>query len=171
MLSDLVDVEQNVKYHPEGSVWNHTMMVVDEAAQRRGKSEEPAVFMWGALLHDIGKKPATMVRKGKITSYNHERIGSRMAVELLKSLDREPGFVDRVRALVRWHMEPLFVNKGLPFLNIKNMLKEVSLDEIALLSACDRLGRGDMSEQKIEDEMKGIDFFLERCRKVQDKNH
>jgi putative nucleotidyltransferase with HDIG domain len=163
-------VEQNVKYHPEGSVWNHTMMVVDEAAGRRSNSEEPKVFMWAVLLHDIGKKPATIVRKGKITSYNHERIGSRMAAEFLKSLDREPGFIDKVKALVRWHMEPLFVNKGLPFLNIKGMLREVPLDEITLLSTCDRLGRGDMSEQKREDEMKGIDFFLERCRKVKGKN-
>jgi len=32
MISDLIKTEQNLEYHPEGSVWNHAMLVVDEAA-------------------------------------------------------------------------------------------------------------------------------------------
>jgi len=35
MISDLIKTEQNLEYHPEGSVWNHAMLVVDEAAKRK----------------------------------------------------------------------------------------------------------------------------------------
>ena len=48
-------------------------------------------------------------------------------------------------------MQPLFVNKNLPF------------KEIALISLCDRLGRGGMSEGKREEEIKAIDLFIEKC--------
>lgn len=164
MLSDLKNVEQNIKYHPEGNVWNHTMLVVDEAADRKFKSENKRVFMWASLLHDIGKTPTTKLRKGKLTSYNHEMVGKKMAVEFLNMFNQKPDFVDDVAALIRWHMEPLFTAKDLPFSNIKGMLWEVSLDEIALLSLCDRFGRGDMSKEKMEDEERGIEMFIKKCR-------
>lgn len=166
MLSDLKKTDQNIKYHPEGSVWNHTMMVVDEAAGRRDKSSNPRVFMWSALLHDIGKAPTTRVRLGRITSYNHERIGRDMAEEFLDFFGEDRVFIHEVSALVRWHMEPLFILKGLPFSNIKKMLEETSLQEVALLSLCDRFGRGDMSQKKMEDEEIGIRIFIEKCKKV-----
>ncbi len=60
-------------------------------------------------------------------------------------------------------MQPLFVNKNLPFKDIETMVKEVSIKEIALISLCDRLGRGDMSEGKREEEIKAIDLFIEKC--------
>lgn len=169
MLSDLINTDQNTKYHPEGAVWNHVMMVVDEAATRREESENPRAFMWAALLHDIGKAPTTRIRKGKITSYNHEKVGHDMALEFLRSFTEDEELIEGVSSLVRWHMEPLFAAKNLPFANIKQMLRETSLDEIALLSTCDRLGRGDMSSEKAEDEKKGIENFVEKCIKVKEE--
>ncbi len=34
--------------------------------------------MWGALLHDLGKAPTTKIRKGKITSYDHDKVGAEL---------------------------------------------------------------------------------------------
>lgn len=166
MLSDLKSVMQNEKFHPEGSVWNHTKLVVDEAAGMRDKSRNPRVFMWASLLHDIGKAPTTKVRNGRITSYNHEKIGSKMAQEFLGVFQLDDEFINNVAALVRWHMEPLFWTKNLPFSNMKGMLSQVSLNEIALLSLCDRFGRGDMSEDKRKDEKKGVEIFIDKCEKM-----
>lgn len=167
MISDLKATDQNTKYHPEGAVWNHVMMVVDEAASKRNESEDPRAFMWAALLHDIGKAPTTRIRNGKITSYNHEKVGRDMSQEFLRNYFSDEDFISRVSRLIRWHMEPLFIAKNLPFANIKQMLIETSLDEIALLSTCDRLGRGDMSPKKAADEKKGIENFVEKCREVE----
>ena len=47
MLHKLKDTEQSPKHHPEGNVWNHTLLVLDEAAGLRTKSKMPQVFMWG----------------------------------------------------------------------------------------------------------------------------
>lgn len=170
MLSELTTVEQRRKYHPEGDVWTHTLMVVDEAAERRDNSTNPRVLMWAALLHDIGKAPATKIRNGKITSYDHEKIGKEMTIEFLRQFTDDYDFIKDVAAMVRWHMEALFVLKDLPFSNISEMLEEVPLNEIALLNLCDRLGRGEMTHEKAEDEIKGIRIFVEKCREYERKH-
>jgi tRNA nucleotidyltransferase (CCA-adding enzyme) len=46
LLGDLKEVEQSPVHHPEGSVWEHTLMVVDLAAEGKGLSQDPRVFMW-----------------------------------------------------------------------------------------------------------------------------
>jgi len=165
MISNLIKTEQNLEYHPEGNVWNHTMMVVDEAAKRRHSSEKPRVFMWAALLHDIGKGPTTKVRKGKITSYDHDEVGERMAREFLEFFNQEEEFIIQVAALVRWHMQLLFVVKDLPWENVERMDEETSIEEVALLGRCDRLGRGNMNRATIEKEEKNVKIFLEKSKK------
>ncbi len=69
---------QSPQHHPEGSVWNHTLLVVDEAAKIKEQSADPRTFMWAALLHDLGKPSTTMRRKSKITSYDHDKVGAQL---------------------------------------------------------------------------------------------
>lgn len=80
MLWKLKSTEQSKKYHPEGSVWNHTLLVLDEAAKVRTQSKDAIAFMWAALLHDIGKPSTTRTRNGKITSYDHDKAGEKLSV-------------------------------------------------------------------------------------------
>ena len=163
MLTTLKKIDQSPKYHPEGSVWNHIMMVLDNGAKEREKSEDKRIFMWACLLHDIGKGTTTRIRKGRITSYNHDKEGEGLSIKFLKCFTKDEEFIRGVSKLVRWHMQPLFVNKNLTFKDIETMVKEVSIKEIALISLCDRLGRGGMSEGKREEEIKAIDLFIEKC--------
>lgn len=163
MLTVLKNIEQSPKYHPEGSVWNHIMMVLDNGAKEKNKSENKRIFMWACLLHDIGKSTTTKVRKGRITSYNHDKEGEKLSIEFLKCFTEDEDFIRRVSKLVRWHMQTLFVNKDLPFSDIETMIKEVSIEEVALISLCDRLGRGNMSEGKIEEEKAAINLFIKKC--------
>jgi len=169
LIAELKNVPQNLKYHPEGNVWNHTMMVVDNAAKRRMLSENPEVLMLAALLHDIGKPPTTKNRKGKITSYDHDKVGARMAKEFLQELHEDNDTINKVMTLVRWHMQALFVVKDLPFADIETMLSEVSIDEIALLTLCDRLGRGDMTRVKIREEEENVELFIDKCKNYSKK--
>jgi len=164
MISDLIKTEQNLEYHPEGSVWNHAMLVVDEAANRKEYSENPRVFMWAALLHDIGKAPTTKIRKGRITSYDHDEVGEKMAREFLNFFNEDEEFIDSVAALVRWHMQILFVVKNLPYQDIKKMNEDTSIDEVGLLGICDRLGRGNINKETVEKEEKNVRIFLEKSK-------
>ncbi|MBQ7092943.1 MAG: tRNA nucleotidyltransferase, partial [Clostridia bacterium] len=54
-LDALIGIEQEPRFHPEGDVWNHTMLVLDKAAQLRNKAKNPLGFMLAALCHDLGK--------------------------------------------------------------------------------------------------------------------
>ena len=167
LLGDLKKVPQSPQHHPEGNVWNHTMLVLDNAAERKHLSKNPKVFMWSALLHDLGKAPTTQVRKGKITAYDHDKWGEKLSIKFLKELINDDTFIDQVSKMVRWHMQILFVAKGLPFADIQRMTAEVSVDEIALLGLCDRLGRGELTLEKKQEEEKTIKTFLEKCTQYQ----
>lgn len=145
--------EQSVKYHQEGNVWNHTMMVVDEAARVRDKSKDPAAFMWAALLHDIGKPPTTRMRKGRITSYDHDKEGERLSVEFLNEFTGDNEFIKKAAALVRYHMHMLYILKDLPYADKAGLIGTgVNPDELALLCMCDRLGRTGADRHQVEQE-------------------
>lgn len=141
MLQSLMETQQSPKYHPEGSVWNHTLLVTDLAAQYRRESADPRVFMWAALLHDIGKAETTRKIRGRITSYDHDRVGAARAGEFLRVFTDHEAFIRRVSALVRYHMHVLYVLKNLPFADLDGLLRETDVREVALLGLCDRLGR------------------------------
>jgi len=159
MIKDLLTVEQNPIYHPEGNVFIHAMMVVDEGAIVRERSKDKKAFMWALLLHDLGKKPTTKLRKGKLTSYNHDTVGAKMAREFLEYFNQDEVFINKVISLVRWHMQILFVTKNSRFQNIKQMLEDVDVDEMILVSRCDRLGRGNLNKLKREETLKEVENF------------
>lgn len=161
-LYRLKSTQQSKKYHPEGSVWNHTMFVIDRAAEYKTHSKDIRVFMWAALLHDIGKLNTTKIRKGKITSYSHEKVGAELSKEFLGEFVQDKEFISKVANLVRWHMQILHVVKGLPFADIKTMLSQTDIDEIALLGLCDRLGR---LNADVKTETEDIRAFKEICLK------
>ena len=163
MLKKLIYTEQSPIHHPEGSVWNHTMMVLDEAAKRKDNSKDARVFMWAALLHDIGKPDTTKIKKGKITSYGHDVRGSELVKLFLKDFTDDHDFIDKVSALVCFHMQILFVVKKLPFADIVSMKKQTDIQEVALLGLCDRLGRLGVDGKK---EQKTIRIFIDCCNRV-----
>ena len=165
LLGNLMEVPQSPIHHPEGSVWNHTMLVLDHAADRKHLSQNPKVFMWSALLHDLGKADTTKSTKGKITSYDHDKWGEKLSLKFLKEFMSDEEFIDQVSKMVRWHMQILLVTKGLPFADIGRMASEVSIDEIALLGLCDRLGRGRMTLDKKQEEEKTIKLFLDKSKR------
>ena len=162
MRHELKTTGQSPDHHPEGNVWNHTLLVVDEAAMRKSKSKNPEAFMVAALLHDIGKPATTKIRKGNYTAYNHDKAGARMCKESLSCFTDDNRFIKEVSELVRYHMQILFVVKDMPFADIKGMMENTDFNEIALLGICDRLGR---TKGNREAEKESIRIFIEKCNR------
>jgi putative nucleotidyltransferase with HDIG domain len=160
MLKKLRDTPQSPVHHPEGSVWNHTLLVVDEAAKHKSASRDPRAFMWAALLHDIGKPATTRKRGDKITAYNHETVGAKLSEEFLRGWSEDARFLDKVTQLVKYHMQLLYVNKHLPFMDLAGMKKHTDIREIALLGLCDRLGRKGADPAAEEEQ---VALFLRLC--------
>ncbi|MEA4842016.1 MAG: HDIG domain-containing protein [[Clostridium] symbiosum] len=161
MLKALEKVPQSPVHHPEGCVWNHVCLVVDQAALVRQKSHAPTAFMWAALLHDIGKAKTTRMRRGKITAYDHDTVGAELCIEFLSHLTEDEAFIKMVSMLVKYHMHTLYILKSLPFANIQGMNAETKIEEIALLGFCDRMGR---LGSNIEEEQKNYQEFLMKCQ-------
>lgn len=85
-LAALVGVAQDPAWHPEGDVWTHTLMVVDEAARLRGSANDEAL-MFAALCHDLGKAHTTeQDETGRVRSPAHDRAGVALAETFLERL-------------------------------------------------------------------------------------
>lgn len=167
LLVKLKATEQSPKYHAEGNVWNHTMLVLDEAAKVRGRSKAPMIFMWAALLHDIGKPGTTRIKKGRITSYDHDIEGEHLCREFLECFSLEESFIRSVAAMVRYHMHMLYILRKLPYSDLMGLLRRVDVEELALLCLCDRLGR---KGADIEAERKEYGEFLKLLRDSLEKS-
>jgi putative nucleotidyltransferase with HDIG domain len=160
MLKKLELAEQSPVHHPEGNVWKHTLLVVDEAAKRREESGDPRAFMWAALLHDIGKPATTRNRKGRITAYDHDKVGAELTEDFLSAVTYDMSFINKVVQLVKYHMQLLYVINNLPFKDITGMKRHSDIREVARLCLCDRLGRTGADRQKEEAQIK---LFLNMC--------
>lgn len=115
-LEALATTPQDPEWHPEGDVWVHTLMVVDETAAvvARGAwglaGQEPLHVVLGALLHDLGKAVTTerTIKDGRarIVSPRHEAAGEAPARAVLSRLAFGDDAESAVLAIVRWHLSP-----------------------------------------------------------------
>ena len=104
-LDALRETPQRYEWHPEGSVWIHTMLVVDNAAVLRDElpDEWKESFMYGMLLHDVGKAVTTAV---DLTAHGHNKEGVPIAEEFMGRLTTERKLIDQILRVVRYHMRP-----------------------------------------------------------------
>lgn len=109
-LFALVGCPQEAEWHPEGDVWIHTLMVVDEAAQLADAEAlappERLRLVLGALCHDLGKPATTALVEGRIRSRDHEAQGEGPTRSLLARIGAPKEVVEDVVALVREHLKP-----------------------------------------------------------------
>lgn len=99
-LRNLHLVPQNPRWHPEGDVWTHTLLVLKNLPVN-------ATFAMSltALLHDIGKAKATVIQEnGAITARGHESISAEMTQDILTTLNADQQLISEVVFMVRHHM-------------------------------------------------------------------
>ena len=102
----LIGVPQEPGFHQEGDVWNHTMLVLDQAAALRSRAQRPFAFMLAALTHDLGKTVTTQRVRGRIHAYAHETAGVPLAEALLRRIVGEKAVTAYVLNMVELHMKP-----------------------------------------------------------------
>jgi len=95
-------VEQPPQFHPEGDVWVHTLLMIQELPPKC-----PATLAWGVLLHDVGKPPTFKPPSGpgdRIRFDEHAEVGTRMAEEICRRLRFSNEDTAQIAALVANHM-------------------------------------------------------------------
>ena len=95
-------VEQPPQFHPEGDVWIHTRLMIEQLPA--GVSPTLA---WGVLLHDVGK-PATFKSAeetgDRIRFDGHVDVGVPMAQDIVRRLRFSNEDAEQIVALVANHM-------------------------------------------------------------------
>jgi poly(A) polymerase len=101
-LTATIACEQSPEFHPEGSVFNHLRLMLQQLP-----ADADASLPWAALLHDVAK-PVTAARDpktGAIHFYEHETIGAEMAKDILQRLRFPRRQTETIVAAVRYHMQ------------------------------------------------------------------
>jgi tRNA nucleotidyltransferase (CCA-adding enzyme) len=166
-LKPLAGCPQEYEWHPEGDVWVHTLMVVDQARTRiddldRGRA---TAVMLGALCHDLGKPATTAIVDGRIRSMGHEEAGVAPSAALLDRLNVHSldGYDVRrtVLGIVAHHLKPgAFRKSPTPVSDgaFRRLAQKVDLELLARVAKADCLGRtGDF-------DCSAMDWFLDRAR-------
>jgi poly(A) polymerase len=98
-ISAMKGVEQPPEFHPEGDVFLHTLLLLDNLP-----SPCPLTLAWGALLHDVGKPPTFRVAPDRIRFDGHVEVGVKMAEEICSRLRFSNDETEQILALVDNHM-------------------------------------------------------------------
>jgi tRNA nucleotidyltransferase (CCA-adding enzyme) len=168
-LAPLVGCEQEPDWHPEGDVWVHTLLVVDEARTRIDDLDRPRqiVVMLGAVCHDLGKPSTTAFLDGRIRSIDHEQAGVAPASALLDriNINSIDGYDVRrqVLGIVAHHLKPgMFRQSPTPVSDgaFRRLAQKVDLELLARVAKSDCLGRGGGFD------CSAMDWFLERAREL-----
>jgi poly(A) polymerase len=98
-IAKMKGVEQPAQFHPEGDVWIHTLMLLDQL--EAGCS---ATLAWGALLHDVGKPPTFRRAPDRIRFDGHVEVGVAMGADICRRFRFSNDETRQTLALVENHM-------------------------------------------------------------------
>ncbi|HET9268896.1 MAG TPA: HD domain-containing protein [Vicinamibacterales bacterium] len=167
-LVPLVGCQQEPEWHPEGDVWVHTLMVIDEATAQSRDLDKPqrTAVMLGAVCHDLGKPATTAFIDGRIRSPDHEQAGVEPTLRLLDRLNvHSIGGYDvrgQVVGLVAHHLKPGMFHKAANVGDgaFRRLAQKVDLELLARLARADCRGRTGTFD------CSAMDWFIERARRV-----
>ena len=168
-LKALIGCIQEPEYHPEGDVWIHTMMCLDELArilkEKNIEDEYKKLYLfYGILCHDFGKPFCTKEIDGKITSHKHEALGIEPTISFLSKLTNEKKFIEIVCSLVKNHLTPfqLYLSES-SLKAIKRLSLKVNIEDLCLVCLADCLGRTIKDKDKCP---KAINWVLEKAKEL-----
>jgi tRNA nucleotidyltransferase (CCA-adding enzyme) len=168
-MEPLYDCPQDPEWHPEGNVWIHTLMVIDQARRLNADLDRPrlATVMLGAVCHDLGKPATTAVIDGRVKSPNHEAMGVEPATRILDRLNVHTldGFDVRaqVLGLVAEHLRPSAFYKAKDTVTdgaFRRLAQKVDLELLVRFARADCHGRTGTFD------CSAMDWFIERARSL-----
>jgi tRNA nucleotidyltransferase (CCA-adding enzyme) len=165
-LRPLVGCPQDAEWHPEGDVWVHTLLVIDQARAANADLDRPRLtaVMLGAVCHDLGKPSTTAMIEGRLRSPNHEQAGVEPTLALLDRLNvQSVGGYDvrgQVVGLVAHHLKPGMFHKA-PYVGdgaFRRLAQKVDLELLVRLARADCRGRTGTFD------CSAMEWFLDRAR-------
>jgi poly(A) polymerase len=139
-------VAQPPEYHPEGDVWRHTLLLLEQLCQ-----PTPTLAL-AALLHDVGKPPTFRVAD-RIRFDGHVEEGVRLARGILTRLRFSREEIEQVEALIDNHMRFKDVKRMKEstlkrFLRLPQFEEHLELHRLDVMSSNKRLENYDLAKAK-----------------------
>lgn len=176
-LEALVNVPQEPEWHPEGDVWTHTLMVVDEARKLIDDLDYPrkVTIMLAALCHDFGKPETTAYIDGRWRSIEHAEKGVPIAEKFLDKLGifTIDGFPvrEQVLQIVRYHLKPGEFYKSREIIGdgaFRRLARKVELELLYRVARADSLGRNpDWLPPERRFTAEAQEWFINKARALQ----
>lgn len=148
-VSAMIGVKQPEEFHPEGDVWEHTLLVLK-------KMNKPTFELaMGALLHDAGK-PSTFSIEDRIRFNNHCEVGARIAKEIGERLRLSKKQVEHISELVLHHLRFKDVQKMREsrlkrFLRLPNFSEHLELHRLDCLASHGNLNNWEFCRNKLSE--------------------
>lgn len=122
-LKNLSKVVQNPRWHPEGDVWTHTLLVIENLP-----TNATFAMALSALFHDVGKEATTVINHetGRITAFGHESVSKKIASQMLLTLGADPKLTEDVLFLVFRHM--VAHSNSTNIKTLKRLITEANVD-------------------------------------------
>ena len=98
-VAALQGVEQPAEFHPEGDVFIHTRMMLDDLPTDPG-----IVLAFAVLLHDVGKPPTFVRAPDRIRFNDHDIVGQALAEKILRRLRFSNDQIEQIALCVGGHM-------------------------------------------------------------------
>ena len=148
-VAALKGVEQPPEYHPEGDVWVHTLLLLEQLDH-----PTPTLGL-GALLHDVGK-PLTFRIADRIRFDGHVEAGVDLARGILNRLRFSRDIAEQVEALIANHMKfkdvPRMKESTLKrFLRMPEFQEHLELHRLDVMSSNRRLESYDFVKRKLQE--------------------
>ncbi len=164
-LDALKGIEQPVRYHPEGDVWAHTLLVLDEISDL---STDP-ITRFGALVHDIGKAIKPM--------YAHPENGVIIVKQMAKRLKLPRKYKEMGVLATGYHMyfhklNELKANTILKFFEQARAYRnKARFQQLLLISIADNNGRGNAQNAKPRLGFEKLNIILEMIDEINNINY
>lgn len=148
-ISAMKGVEQPPQFHPEGDVFVHTMLLLDNLPPNPFPT-----LAWGALLHDVGKPPTFRVAPDRIRFDGHVEVGVKMAEEICRRLRFSNDDTEQIAALVENHMRfahamQMKESTFKRFVRMRDFSEHLALHRLDCLSSHGDLSLYDFVREKI----------------------
>ena len=145
-IKDLIGAEQPPKYHPEGDAYNHTMLVLDMAAEltEHLEANRRLEIRFSALVHDLGK--GVTPKEEYPHHYGHENSGAELVGKFGNKIKAPNNLIKCGKTACREHMRGGIFYKMKPSTKVEFIERVdkslLGLDGLQIVVICDKTSGG-----------------------------